>query len=112
MQLLGHRYYDSSTGRFLTRDIVKEGRNWYTYSANNPVGRSDPSGGGGDLYNPGQFPPTWSEDKIKHLIADIATDPSIPVQVQGNRLVSEVFVSGMKIRVVVDAGGIITAYPV
>jgi hypothetical protein len=29
--LLGHRYYDPSVGRFLTRDRVKDGRNWYVY---------------------------------------------------------------------------------
>jgi RHS repeat-associated protein len=27
LQLLGHRYYDSSTGRFITRDPIKDGRN-------------------------------------------------------------------------------------
>ena len=26
LMLLGHRYYDPSTGRFLTRDPVKDGR--------------------------------------------------------------------------------------
>jgi RHS repeat-associated protein len=31
LKLLGHRYYDSSTGRFLTRDPIKDGRNWYGY---------------------------------------------------------------------------------
>jgi RHS repeat-associated protein len=37
LQLLGHRYYDSSTGRFLTRDPIKDGRNWYGYCDNNPL---------------------------------------------------------------------------
>ena len=37
LQLLGHRYYDPSTGRFLTRDPVKDGRNWYGYCDNNPI---------------------------------------------------------------------------
>ncbi|MBL1153096.1 MAG: L,D-transpeptidase family protein [Armatimonadetes bacterium] len=36
LKLLGHRYYDPSTGRFLTRDPVKDGRNWYGYCAGNP----------------------------------------------------------------------------
>ncbi|MBI5706933.1 MAG: RHS repeat-associated core domain-containing protein [Armatimonadetes bacterium] len=44
LKLLGHRYYDSSTGRFLTRDPVKDGRNWYGYCGNNPVRQADPSG--------------------------------------------------------------------
>lgn len=33
LKLLGHRYYDPSTGRFLTRDPIKDGRNWYAYGA-------------------------------------------------------------------------------
>lgn len=41
MLLLGHRYYDSSTGRFLTRDPIKDGRNWYVYCDNNPVDGAD-----------------------------------------------------------------------
>jgi RHS repeat-associated protein len=44
LKLLGHRYYDPSTGRFLTRDPVKEGRNWYDYCDNEPLRRTDASG--------------------------------------------------------------------
>lgn len=44
LKLLGHRYYDSSTGRFLTRDVAKDGRNWYAYCENNPLSRVDPDG--------------------------------------------------------------------
>ncbi|MBA4293536.1 hypothetical protein C0431_11275 [bacterium] len=44
LKLLGHRYYDSSTGRFLTRDPIKDGRNWYAYCGNNPISRVDPNG--------------------------------------------------------------------
>ncbi len=44
LQLLGHRYYDSSTGRFITRDPIKAGRNWYGYCENNPVNRIDADG--------------------------------------------------------------------
>ncbi|MDK3155841.1 RHS repeat-associated core domain-containing protein [Kamptonema cortianum] len=44
LKLLGHRYYDSSTGRFLTRDPIKDGRNWYGYCENAPVRRFDPDG--------------------------------------------------------------------
>ncbi len=43
-QLLGHRYYDPSTGRFLTRDPAKDGENWYDYCANNPLQWVDASG--------------------------------------------------------------------
>jgi RHS repeat-associated protein len=44
LQLLGHRYYDPSTGRFLTRDPIKDGRNWYVYCDNNPISRADADG--------------------------------------------------------------------
>ena len=44
LQLLGHRYYDSSTGRFITRDPIKDGRNWYGYCDNNPVNAVDADG--------------------------------------------------------------------
>ncbi|GEM_PF-3339778 len=44
LKLLGHRYYDPSTGRFLTRDPVKDGRNWYGYCGNNPANQVDPKG--------------------------------------------------------------------
>jgi RHS repeat-associated protein len=44
LQLLGHRYYDPSTGRFLTRDPAKDGRNWYGYCDNNPIRFIDPRG--------------------------------------------------------------------
>jgi RHS repeat-associated protein len=44
LKLLGHRYYDPSTGRFLTRDLARSGRNWFIYCNNNPISRSDPNG--------------------------------------------------------------------
>ena len=44
LKLLGHRYYDSSTGRFLTRDHAKSGRNWFTYCDNSPLRNIDPTG--------------------------------------------------------------------
>ena len=44
LKLLGHRLYDPSTGRFLTRDPAKNGRNWFCYCDANPLGESDPEG--------------------------------------------------------------------
>jgi RHS repeat-associated protein len=46
LKLLGHRYYDPSTGRFLTRDPIKDGRNWYAYGAGEaaPTMMADPTG--------------------------------------------------------------------
>ena len=46
LQLLGHRYYDPSTGRFLTRDPIQDGRNWYGYCDNNPLQWVDDEGEG------------------------------------------------------------------
>ena len=37
LRLLGHRLYDASTGRFLTRDPIQDGRNWYVYCENDPI---------------------------------------------------------------------------
>ena len=44
LMLLGHRYYDASTGRFLSRDPVGDGGNWYVYCRNNPVRYQDENG--------------------------------------------------------------------
>src|SRR5205807_3160530 len=44
LMLLGHRYYDASIGRFITRDPAHAGTNWFAYCANNPLNRADPLG--------------------------------------------------------------------
>jgi len=43
-KLLGHRYYDADTGRFLSRDPAQKGKNWYQYGRNNPLKYLDPTG--------------------------------------------------------------------
>ena len=42
--LMGHRYYDTRIGRFLTQDPAHDGGNWYAYVGNNPVNKTDPLG--------------------------------------------------------------------
>ena len=37
-------YYDSSIGRFINEDPVKDGLNWYSYCDSNPIMFYDPSG--------------------------------------------------------------------
>jgi len=44
LMLLGARYYDSSLGRFMTVDPIKDGTNWYGYASNEPTSQSDPGG--------------------------------------------------------------------
>jgi RHS repeat-associated protein len=52
LKLLGHRYYDSSLGHFITRDPEKDGDNWYTYCDNDPINGVDEDGlKPGDLYD-------------------------------------------------------------
>ena len=41
---LRNRYYDPHTGRFITEDPIKYGKNWYVYCSSNPVNRWDPLG--------------------------------------------------------------------
>jgi RHS repeat-associated protein len=38
------RYYEPSTGRFISEDRELDGENWYTYGQNNPANAHDPSG--------------------------------------------------------------------
>jgi RHS repeat-associated protein len=44
LKLLGHRYDDPSTGRYLTRDHELAGRNWYVYANSHPTTTVDPNG--------------------------------------------------------------------
>ncbi len=46
LRLLGHRYYDSSTGRFISKDPIGDGRNWTAYGAGEaaPTHIVDPDG--------------------------------------------------------------------
>jgi RHS repeat-associated protein len=53
--LMGHRYYDAGTGRFLTRDPLGYGGgiNLYGFTGNNPVNDMDPDGTQSDNSDPG-----------------------------------------------------------
>jgi len=38
------RWYDASTGRFISEDPARDGANWYIYASNNPLKFTDPTG--------------------------------------------------------------------
>ncbi len=44
LMLLGHRYYDASIGRFISRDPAYAGTNYFAYCENNPLGGTEPEG--------------------------------------------------------------------
>jgi RHS repeat-associated protein len=44
LMLLGVRYYQVDTGRFVNLDPIRYKVNWYLYAGNNPLARIDPSG--------------------------------------------------------------------
>ncbi|ARU45045.1 hypothetical protein CCB81_13030 [Armatimonadetes bacterium Uphvl-Ar2] len=44
LKLLGHRYYDPTTGRFLSRDPIRDGQNWYAYCDSSPLASFDSDG--------------------------------------------------------------------
>ncbi|MDO5398914.1 MAG: RHS repeat-associated core domain-containing protein, partial [bacterium] len=44
LMYLRNRYYDSSMGRFITEDPIKDGLNWYSYCKGNPLMFMDPFG--------------------------------------------------------------------
>ncbi|MBX7131710.1 MAG: hypothetical protein K1X67_03415 [Fimbriimonadaceae bacterium] len=75
LKLLGHRYYEADTGRFLTRDPIKDGRNWYGYCGNEPVGRADASGF--------QFSREFNEAMTNHFSGGSGASGSMVVDPEG-----------------------------
>jgi RHS repeat-associated protein len=56
---LRNRYYDNTTGRFITEDPVKDSINWYAYCGNNPVMFTDVTG---NIREPGYVNGVFVED--------------------------------------------------
>jgi RHS repeat-associated protein len=38
------RYYEPTTGRFISEDPARDGANWFGYASNDPIGNVDPGG--------------------------------------------------------------------
>ncbi len=73
LKLLGHRYYDPTTGRFLSRDPIGSGKNWYVYTRNNPTSLTDAGG------------LEWFENSRITVIGDLDG-------VQGNNFGGEIYI--------------------
>ena len=70
--LLGRRYYDPGLARFLTRDPAGPagGVNAYSYVANSPIGRADPSGLTATPASPAAEPAAATGAPLARLSAD------------------------------------------
>ncbi len=94
LKLLGHRYYDSTPGRFLSSDPAQAGRNFYTYCGNSPLTRQDKTGL--DWHNPGKVkvdpgfrgkvyavgePGEGQEQVLSHIPAGYQSHPGMDVDI-------------------------------
>jgi hypothetical protein len=60
-----------------------------------------------------EFPKEWPDDKVIEEIENIANDPKIPAEPQGDRIVKKGTLDGIDIQVVINPNGeIVTGYPV
>ena len=84
--LMGHRYYDTRIGRFITQDPIQAGRNWYSYVNNNPVNAADPLG---LLAQPFQDPDGTS---LQQMMQDTVANGGLPGETydvtQGGKVVN------------------------
>ena len=53
------RYYEATSGRFISEDPAKKGANWYCYACDDPIGKVDASGKDGEDVG-GLFAILWS----------------------------------------------------
>ena len=81
LKQLGHRLYDPSAGRFLTRDPIGAGANWYAYCDNNPTRRVDSSGLDWLLFD-GEY--LYLYDDSNKLIAQTRACSGVPGQTKAD----------------------------
>ena len=86
LKLLGHRYYDSRTGRFISQDPSGAGNNWYAYADNDPMNENDPSGLDGELVGTLNLSGNWSRDQIETYIGLHYDDGTYKMTQNGNTL--------------------------
>ena len=64
---LRNRFYNTSAGRFISEDPVRDGINWYVYCGNDPVNCIDPLG----LWEDGDEKlPQWAQISLRNVTAD------------------------------------------
>jgi RHS repeat-associated protein len=74
--LMGHRYYDAGTGRFLIRDPLgyNGGINLCGFTGNNPVNESDPEGTQGQNGPNQNLPPLYDQNPAASVYDGTAED--------------------------------------
>ena len=60
--LMGHRYYDTRIGRFISQDPAGAGGNWYEYAGNSPNNATDPDGL--DYIDSSRVPSDWQQQTL------------------------------------------------
>jgi len=81
------RWYDQSIGRFISEDPIKDGMNWYTYAANNPLVFYDSTGlfaeqvdvvitPSAEMYKIGTLGIVEKTDSLDSLAEDFYGDPA------------------------------------
>ncbi|MFH4826632.1 RHS repeat-associated core domain-containing protein, partial [Klebsiella pneumoniae] len=60
-----------------------------------------------------EFPQSWSDEKIMHVISDIATDPNVSRKAgRGGRTIAEAVKEGINVRVIQESNGdIVSGFP-
>lgn len=96
LKLLGHRVYDSETGRFLTRDPISHGPNAYAYCNNNPLHSHDESGLCGGCIN-GQVPALLAEGAAAEAVPVVGAGADIAVGAASTAIGAEATLNGVAV---------------